>query len=99
MTSGGAGGDTDCLFANIGDMSAAHTVPANNNTINGNNWVNGPGGNTISLASFNNSHFNLMNLTTFTDAGAAAWTKASNTGGKTDAFHLGTFQFGNTACP
>jgi len=100
MTSGAAGGDTDCLFANIGDMSAAHTVPANVNTIVGNNWVNGSGGSTISLVSFNNSHFNLMNLSTFTDTGASNWTNASNTpNAKTDAFHLGTNQFGSASCP
>ena len=94
IQSGVAGGSTDCLFLDLGDMSAGHTVPANNNTILGSNWVNGVGGHTISLASFQSSQMKLRNLTTFTDAGASAWSAASNTNGGTDAFHLGSNQFG-----
>ena len=100
ITSGGAGGDTNCLFVNLGDMSPAHSVPGNQNTILGSNWVNGPGGHTISLAIFDNAQLKLSNLLTFSDAGAAAWTAASNTNGGTDAFHFGVNNFGGGAvCP
>jgi hypothetical protein len=100
LSSGNVGGDTDCYYANLGDMSATHNVPANRNTITGTNWVNGPGGNTISLVSFQNSTMHLQGLTTFTDAGAAAWTSASNVNGGTDAFSIGTNNFaGGPVCP
>jgi large repetitive protein len=108
MTSGGAGGDTDCLFANIGDMSVGHTVAANKNTINGNNWVNGPGGHTISLAMFQGSQFKLANYAGGStgqgtlDAAVGAWVAASNTNGGTDAFRgaTATNNFaGGAVCP
>jgi hypothetical protein len=98
ISSGVAASDSDCLFVHLGDMSVGHTIPANRNTITGSNW--NFGGSTISLASFQSSQMKLANLPTPTDAGASAWTAASNINGATDAFHLGSNQFaGGAVCP
>ncbi|HEV7424963.1 MAG TPA: Ig-like domain-containing protein [Thermoanaerobaculia bacterium] len=98
VTSGGFGSDTNCLFLNLGDMSPLHTVPANRNTIVGLNWDFG--GNQISLAIFDSAQLKLSNYTGSTDAQAATWVTLSNTTTGTDAFALGTNQFGGGAvCP
>ena len=100
ITSGAAAGDSDCVFLDVGDMSVGHSNAANNNTVSGSNWVNGAGGNTISVASFNNSLIKILNYTGANDAAASTWIGASNTNGGTDAFHVGTNQFvGGTSCP
>ncbi|MEA2416664.1 MAG: hypothetical protein QOI58_3321 [Thermoanaerobaculia bacterium] len=98
VTSGGFGSDTNCLFLNLGDMSPLHTVPANRNTITGVNWDFG--GNQISLVIFDNAQLKLSNYTGSTDAQAATWVTLSNTTTGTDAFAVGTNQFGGGAvCP
>jgi hypothetical protein len=91
---------TSCLFVDLGDMSVGHVAPLNQNTIIGSNW-NGTGGTTIWLTTAGGSaRMKLSNLSTFTDAGAAAWTAASNVGGGTTAKHNGVNNFGgNPVCP
>jgi hypothetical protein len=90
-------GDAVCFAANLGDMTASHTVPANRNTITG-AWQSG--GNPIEVGIFNSSVFKLLNYTGTTDANAASWVSASNGGLGTDAFHLGTNQFtAGASCP
>ena len=94
---GTTSGDAVCFALNLGDMTAAHTVSANRNTITG-TWQSG--GNPIEAAIFNSSTFKLLNYSGSTDANAAAWIAASNGGLGTDAFHLGTNQFTSGAsCP
>jgi len=97
IQSGGSGSDTNCLWLNFGDMSAGHTVPANQNHVNG-TWTNSST-NKISLAIFDAAHLKMLNYAGATDAAAAAYAAASNVGG-VDAFHLGSNQFeGGASCP
>jgi VCBS repeat-containing protein len=97
LIAGTSGGDAPCFFTNLGDMSPAHTVPANRNLITG-AWQSG--GNPIEAGIFNNSMFKLLNLPGSGDAAAATWIAASNNGADADTFHLGPNQFINgTSCP
>jgi VCBS repeat-containing protein len=97
LIAGTQSGDAPCFFANVGDMSTTHTVPANRNLITG-LWQSG--GNPIEAGIFNNSTFKLLNLVGTGDTAAALWIAASNTGGAADTFHLGPNQFINgTSCP
>ena len=92
-------GDAVCFAGDIGDMTAAHTVPANRNTITG-AWQSG--GNPLEVLIFNSSTFKLLNYpnSNTNDANAAAWVKASQTGFNVDAAHLGTNQFtAGASCP
>ncbi|MBV9070854.1 MAG: S-layer family protein [Acidobacteria bacterium] len=92
-------GDAVCFAGDIGDMTAAHTVPANRNTITG-AWQSG--GNPMEVLIFNSSTFKLLNYpnSNTNDANAAAWVKASQTGYNVDAVHLGTNQFtAGASCP
>jgi len=97
LIAGTSSGDAPCFFANLGDMSTTHTVPANRNLITG-LWQSG--GNPIEAGIFNNSSFKLLNLPATGDAAAALWITASNTATGADTFHLGPNQFVNgTSCP
>jgi VCBS repeat-containing protein len=97
LIAGTSSGDAPCFFANLGDMSPGHTVPANRNLITG-AWQSG--GNPIEAGIFNNSSFKLLNLPGTGDAAAASWIAASNNGAAADTFHLGPNQFINgTSCP
>jgi VCBS repeat-containing protein len=91
-------GTSGCLYGNIGDMSATHTVTANKNTISG-TWQSG--GNPISVVIFSGvSAGKLQGYSGGSDASAAAWVKASNGNAGTDAFHTGAVGFtGGTGCP
>jgi hypothetical protein len=93
-------GDTVCFAVNLGDMTAAHSVPANKNLITG-TWQSG--GNPIEVGIFDNSIFKLLNYPNpnTSDANAASWVSLSNGGLGTDAFHIapaGNFIAG-AACP
>ena len=97
LIAGTSSGDAPCFFANVGDMSTTHTVPANRNLITG-SWQSG--GNPIEAGIFNNSSFKLLNLPAPGDTAAALWITASNTATGADTFHLGPNQFINgTSCP
>jgi VCBS repeat-containing protein len=97
LIAGTSSGDAPCFFVNLGDMSPAHTVPANRNLITG-AWQSG--GNPIEAGIFNNSTFKLLNLPGTGDAAAASWIAASNNGAAADTFHFGPNQFINgTSCP
>ena len=97
LIAGTSSGDAPCFFANVGDMTTTHTVPANRNLITG-AWQSG--GNPIEAGIFNNSTFKLLNLPGTGDTIAALWISASNNAAGADTFHLGPNQFINgTSCP
>jgi hypothetical protein len=90
-------GTSGCLYSNLGDMSASHTIVANKNTISG-AWQGG--NNPISLATFGTAVGKIQGFTQTTDAQAATWVSASNGGAGADVFHTGSNAFtGGSSCP
>jgi VCBS repeat-containing protein len=109
ITVGTTSGDHPCVAMNLGDMSAAHTVPANVNTItNGStgfswNLANGkpsisPIGNYAAGITGTLKLFNLSGGTN--DLAAQNWIKNSNTPtADSDAFNNGVAWVSGTTCP
>src|SRR6185312_6364737 len=86
LEAGSSVGDVVCIAANIGDMSPAHSVPANKNNVSngstGFNWLQytsagaghvGTGPAISGIVNTAGSTFKLFNYTGNTDALAQAW--------------------------